>query len=217
MLVSRFVSLHKKEEQYQRWSAMKQQADQTVKVFVTQIASMAAIGGYKPSTALLTMANGLTPKAIATGAKCRQLQITESQSESIDGTCTTIMNLLDVIVQEAYIYKEDVMLPITIYDRRVSKTVSRPMDPIVGKPVGIRKCMKCGQVGHRETTCTNEAACNWCASKSHFRASCPTAPRKLPIESSGPTLAVKTNSLRVQRGGISSSRGRGSKRRNEDD
>ena len=61
------------------------------------------------------------------------------------------MNLLDVIVQEAYIFKEDVMLPITIYDR-VSKTVSRPMDPIEGKPVGIRKCMKCGQVGHRETT-----------------------------------------------------------------
>ena len=216
MLVSRFVSLHKKEEQYQRWSTMKQQADQTVKVFVTQIASMAAIGGYTTSTALLTIANGLTPKAIATGAKCRQLQITESQSESIEGTCTTIMNLLDVIVQEAYIYKEDVMLPVTIYDR-VSKTVSRPMDPIEGKPVVKRKCMKCGQVGHRETVCINEAACNWCASKSHFRSSCPTAPRKLPVESSaGPTVAVTAASVRVQRGGISSSRGRGCKRMNED-
>ena len=45
---------------------MQQQADQTVIVYVTKIASMAAIGGYKPSTALLTMANGLTPKAVAT-------------------------------------------------------------------------------------------------------------------------------------------------------
>ena len=130
MLVSRFVSLHKKAEQYQLWLRMQQQSGQTVKVFLTKVASMAAIGGYKCSSALLTMAKRVTPKAIATraGAKCRQLQILESQQESIDGTRTTIiMNLLDVLVQEAYIFKEDVMVPGKIMTARVV----RPMDSVV--------------------------------------------------------------------------------------
>ena len=111
------MSSYKKAEQFQLWQQLKQQPDQTVKVFLTKVSSMAAIGGYQGSTALLVMATGLTPKAIATSAKCRELQIAESQKESIDGTSrSTIMNLLDILIEEAYIYKEDVMLPFTVYE-----------------------------------------------------------------------------------------------------
>ena len=115
MLVTRFVSSYNKAEQFQLWQQLKQQPDQTVKVFLTKVSSMAAIGGYQCSTALLTMATALTPKAVATSAKCRELQIAESQKESIDGTTrSTIMNLLDILVEEAYIYKEDVLLPFNV-------------------------------------------------------------------------------------------------------
>ena len=167
MLVTRFVSSYKKAEQFQLWQQLRQQPDQTVNVFLTKVSSMAAIGGYLGSAALLvSMAMGLTPKAIATSAKCREL----------------------ILIEEAYIYKEDVMMPFNVLDR-----VSRPMDSKTVK-VGIRKCMKCGQVGHRETTCTNAAACNWCTSKTHFRATCPTAPRKPPVASSEPTVAMTDGS-----------------------
>lgn len=155
MLVTRFVSLYKKADQFQLWQVLKQQSGQTVKVFLTKVASIVAIGGYQCSTALLAMATGLTHKAVATGAKCRQLQIAESQKEAIEGTRSTIMNLLDILVQEAYIYKEDVIVPLNVYDGIV-----KPTDP-VGEKVGIRKCQKCGQVGHRNTVCTNAAACNY--------------------------------------------------------
>ena len=215
MLITKFVSVYKRAEQFQQWQVMKQQPNQTVKAFLTKVASMGAIGGYQCSTALLTMATGLTPKASNTIAECRQLQLLESQKESIDGTKSTMLDLLDSLNQTAYIHMEDAKYPGTAINDRVK----RPTDIGVGVPKEEnRKCRNCGQVGHREFNCTNPAACNWCMSKDHFRLNCPTAPKVRKGELAVTDVKAPVASVKVERrGATNSGRGtRGMKRRNED-
>ena len=68
--------------------------------------------------------------------------------------------------------------------------------------------MKVGNVGnvdklviYREQVCTNPAACNWCMSKTHFRATCPTATRIPPaVALPVPIVATPVASINVKRG-----------------
>ena len=130
MLITKFVSVYKRAEQFQQWQVMKQQPNQTVKAFLTKVASMGAIGGYQCSTALLTMATGLTPKASNKIAECRQLQLLESQKESIDGTKSTMLDLLDLLNQEISTWKTlciRVLLMTELKDRRTQGCQKRKL------------------------------------------------------------------------------------------